>query len=66
MHSFQTNPELSLQLKQLRPLPPYKQCRRLAAMPGAPCAPDPMDEILGHFREIVVDDVRYVLDVNSS
>src|SRR5713226_10316760 len=65
-HSLHLDPERTLQLEQFRALLLHEECGGNAMSAVASRAPDAMDKILRDFREIVVDDLRDVLHVNSA
>lgn len=65
-YPLQMNAELLLELQQVASLLSLEQSRGCAAIPGAAGPADAMDEILGDFRQVVIDDVSDVVDVNSA
>src|SRR5438552_8607327 len=64
--SLHLDTERTFQLEQFRPLFFYEEGRSYAVSAIASGSPDAVDEILRHFRQIVVDDVRDVLHVNPA
>jgi hypothetical protein len=64
--SFDADPKCPLQLEQFGALFSGEQCGRHSAASGPPGSSDTVDEIFSHIRQIVVNDVDDVLDVNSA
>src|SRR5882724_11662201 len=65
-NSFDLDAELALKLKELRALFPQEKCGSDAAFTCTAGAADAMDEILGDVRQVIIDDVRDVLDVDAA
>lgn len=64
--SFDFDAELAFELKEVRALFPQEKRGGDAAFTGTAGAADAMDEVFGDVGEVVVDDVRDVLNVNAS
>src|SRR5579859_7811941 len=65
-NSFDLDAQLALELKELRALFPKEKRGGGAALTGAAGAADTMDKVFGDVGQIVVDDVRDVLDVDAA
>ena len=65
-NSFDLDAQLALKLKEIGALFAQKECRGDAAFSGAAGAADAMDEVFGDIRQIVVDDMRDVLNVDAA
>ena len=64
-NSFNLDAELAFELKEVRALFSQEQRGGNAAFTGAAGAADAMDEVFGDVGQVVVDEVRDVLDVNA-
>ncbi len=64
-HSLHPNAKRALQLVEIGTLIPAEESGSDAAFARTAGAPNPMDKILSHFGQIVVDDVGDVLHVNA-
>src|SRR5579864_6950021 len=65
-HALHLDTERPFELKKFRPLFATEQCRGYAVLSGASRPADSVDKILGDLRQIEIDHVRDVLDVNPA
>src|SRR5437879_13904766 len=65
-NSFDLDAELALELKELRALFPKEKRGGYTAFTGAASAADAVNEIFRDVRQVIVDDVRDVLDVDTA
>ena len=65
-NSFNLDAELALELEEIGALFAKEKGGGDAALSGAACAADAMDEVFGDVGEIIVDDVGDVLHVDAT
>src|SRR6266850_3792829 len=65
-HPLDLDAQRTLELEEFRSLLLHIECRSHAVAAVASGAADAMDEVFRHFGQIVIDDVRDILHVNSA
>ena len=66
IHSFHPNSQSAFELVQIGTLLPGKKSRSHAALARTAGTANSVNKILRHFGQIIVDDVRNVLNVNAT